>query len=157
MTTYALLNIADGSTIEGGSRSEIVDQLIPEHGALPEGDESIQARFDLRHDYLAGVAQSAQATILAALTQEHPDAVAAFDDDVRMVLFHDRYTERVDLASWESDIPLFLVATAYEPYTEWPRPDGGSVVFLDPKDETTFLDALVAAGGAELYQMVDEG
>lgn len=156
MTRYALLNLTDGSDIQADSRSAIVDALIPAHGTVPDGETHDAIRIGLRNDYLARVAETAQAVIVASLTEQSPDAVAAFDDDARTALFHDRFGEALEISDWDSDVPLFVLASNYAPYTERPRPTGEHVVFLDPATETTFIDSLKAAGIAELYVLAGE-
>jgi len=55
------------------------------------------------------------------------------------------------MTEWDSDIPLFVMASGFAPYTGLPRPSGASLVFLDALNETTFIDAVKAAGCGELF------
>ncbi|AUG29396.1 MULTISPECIES: hypothetical protein [Microbacterium] len=155
---FALLTIPDGTQIEAESRTAIVDEIIPGHGTLPEGEDGAAAALTLREEHLADIAHRAQAVVMAALTEAGPSAISTLSEEALTAIYHDRSTQSVEIEAWESDIPLFLLATAYAPYTERPRPIGGQIVFLDPLNETTFLDSLVAAGFAELYtrDTVDE-
>lgn len=154
--TYALLNLADGSHITADTISELVDQTIPEHGAVPDGPNEASARLLIRQEFLADAAARAQSLILAQLTDQYPDQVAALDEDVFAVLHHDRHTDVIEFTEWDSNIPLFLMTTGYAPYTELPRPAGETIVFLDPSDERTFVDSLVAVGMVELLVRDDK-
>lgn len=154
-TQFALLTLPDGNQIEGDSRSEIVDQIIPGHGDIPETEDGIATALALRENYLSHVAQRAQATVMAALTDTAPDAISTLSEDALTAIYHDRSTDTIELGVWDSDIPLFLMASSYVPYTQVPRPAGTAVVFLDPLNEATFLDSLQVAGFAELYERPD--
>lgn len=150
-TQFALLTIPDGSHIEAETRSAIVDEIIPGHGALPSGNEGAAAALNLREEHLADIAHRAQAIVMASVTDSSPDAIRALSEDALTAIYHDRGTQEVEIEAWDSDIPLFLLASSYTPYTARPRPIGDQIVFLDPLNEATFLDSLVAAGFAELY------
>lgn len=153
-TQFALLTIPDGTMIEADTRTAIVDEIIPGHGALAAGD--IEAALILREEHLADIAHRAQAIVMAALTETGPTAIRSLGEDALTAIYHDRSSQTVEIEAWNSDIPLFLLASAYAPYTQTPRPTGEQVVFLDPLNEATFLDSLVAAGFAELYVRDDE-
>lgn len=151
-TTYALLTLPEGADLYGDSLSDLVDQVIPGHGAaLGETDEATEYRLGLRELTLAGLATRAQATVMAHLAAEYPEKIAGLDEDTLTAIYHDRAEDTVALVDWESDIPLFLMASAFAPYTAAPRPTGEAIVFLDSLNEKTFLDSMVAAGFAELY------
>lgn len=150
-TEFTLLTIPDGAQLEGATRSEIVDQIIAGHGELAATDEGIATGLGLRENHLAHVAQHAQAIVMASLTEANAVGSSSLDDDALTAIYHDRTTEVIDLEAWHSDIPLFLMASAYAPFTDLPRPKGEAIVFLDALNEATFLDSLVAAGFAELY------
>lgn len=151
-TQFVLLTLPDGAELHGSSRSEIVDQFIPGHGSVPESEGAVVTRLLMRENVLAGLAERAQATVMAALTEQHPSLLDQLGEDGLTVVFHERGREVVELAEWASDIPLFLLASGYQPYTDVPRPAGEAIVFLDSLNETTFLDSVQAAGFAELYE-----
>lgn len=150
-TEYALLTLPDGAELYGSSLSALVDQIIPGHGVLPDTDEGTATRLALREQTLANLATRAQATVMASLAVEYPETVATLNEDTLTVIYHDRSEDTVELVDWASDIPLFLMASAFAPYAEPARPTGESIVFLDALNEKTFLDSMVAAGFAELY------
>jgi hypothetical protein len=153
-TKFALLQLTDGAQFEGDSLSDLVDQIVLGHGEpMPETGDSAILRFELRHNHLVDVAHRAQSIVMAAITEEFGDFIGATDEDFLTAVYHDRGATTVALEQWQSDIPLFLMAAAYEPYTELPRPTGDSIVFLDAVNERTFIESLQATGFVELYQM----
>ncbi|WP_433673855.1 hypothetical protein [Microbacterium gorillae] len=138
---FALLDPASGHIAYADTVSELVDQLIDGHGGADE-----DTQLGLRVDALAHHAGQAQAVVLAAAG----DASAQLDEDALTVILHDRHSEAPVFDSWESDAPLFLMATSFAPYTDVPCPSGDTIVWLDPSTERSFLDALGAVGVAEL-------
>lgn len=156
MTSFALLTLPDGEEIVGSTLSDIVDHLIPGYGALPEGAGEYERRLLMRSATLASVAERAQASTMAALTDVAPDAVAALSADALTAIYHDRYSEVLAIEHWDSDIPLFLCAGGYAPYTDRPRPTGATVIVLDPWDERTFINGILAAGYGELFMTRDD-
>ena len=52
--------------------------------------------------------------------------------------------------TWELTIPLILIATDYEPYTDRVRPVG-NVQFVDPANERSFLGSLSDIGAVSLF------
>lgn len=137
---YVALRISDAAQFAGDTISEVVDQLIPGHARMAD-DEQLAARLDA----IADAANLAQSLIVASVSD------GTLSEDALSVLLHDRRQEVVDLAEWKSNIPLLLVASGYAPYTTLRVPAGPSVVLLDPATERSFLDALGAVGGVELY------
>ena len=152
---FVLLITSDGSEITGNTLSEIVDQLIPEHATLPEDEDGAKDRLILRHDFLVLLGKDAQAVAAASTAAENPEAFSQLDEDELTILFHDRGSERVEFPAWNADVPLFLLATSYAPFTETERPEGENIWWLDPSTERTFLDSLKVAGAAELLTRDD--
>ena len=76
-----------------------------------------------------------------------PDQVA--------VLRGDRVTQPA-IAEWNGPIPLVLSAHDYQPDGPRPRP-GGDIIWLDPRDEATFLASMEAAGLVRLAEHVGPG
>ena len=64
-----------------------------------------------------------------------------------------------EIDAWRhEDLPLVLVSTYYEPVGELPVPDSvpGSIIWLDPTDEETFVYSLHEAGVIDLAMSVAE-
>lgn len=124
----------------GDSRADIVDQLFEAHRDAATPEEKFQVRLEV----LVGLANTVQTQVASEL--ELPD-----DEDFLTVLFHDRAETTIAFEGWDVEgCPLFLIATGYAPYSEIPRPEGDEIVWLDPLNETTFLDSLEALGLVEL-------
>jgi len=136
---YVLL-LASGRTVSGDSISTIIDSLIDGHSEMDDSGQLVA-----RLDALAELLTIQQAAAIA-------DAdVSQLDEDDLDLLLHDRTTQVADIAEWALEIPLYLLAQSYEPYTDTPRPAGETIVWLDAIDERTFVDSLVSAGLAELF------
>lgn len=50
---------------------------------------------------------------------------------------------------WPFEVPLYLLASQYAPYTDMPLPIGEHVVIVDPSTERTVLDGLGALGAID--------
>lgn len=137
--TYALITVADGDVTKAETVTELVDGLLEGHAEADDAD-----RLTMRLDALALAAGRAQAIVLADL------GVEGLDEDALTILLHERESQVVEFERWDSTIPLFLMATGYTPFTDTPRPEGDTIVWLDPSTERTFLDGLQALGIAEL-------
>lgn len=139
---YIVINTA-GASLAADTLSELVDTLFPEHAAL-----DVDGQFELRLRALAESAQSAQAVALANLaatsTQDEPLPDAAVTAATAQ-----KAGPIVELPSWPFDLPLYLLATQYAPFSDVPAPVGERVVLLDPSTERTFLEGLAAAGDVE--------
>lgn len=138
---FALLMAGSGSMVFSETRSGIADQVVAGHGEASSDED----RLVLRSDFLAELAAHVQGTVLSSV------GTVGLDEDALTVLLHDRATEVVELDEWDSNVPLLLMATGYAPYTDVPAPVGGTIMWLDPATETTFLDSLARAGAAELF------
>jgi hypothetical protein len=143
---FALLDIATSQITTADSLSELVDQLIDGHRAVEADD-----RVALRADALAQGAARASALILAGMG----DDVSALSEDALTLLLHDRSAEVPEFSEWDSNVPLFLMATNYAPYTDLTAPAGELIVWLNPHTERAFLDSLSALGIAELMVHTD--
>lgn len=133
--------VPDGRSIFADSISEIVEEIIPGYADLDddEGDPHLEARVAT----LAHLGGQAQASILAAEAGEN------FSEDELTAMLTPKELI-VDIDAWNPAVPLLLLTTNYEPFTEHRAPDG-TVIWLDPVSEVTFLSALQTLGFGELY------
>lgn len=133
---FVFTHPSDGHTVaEADTLSGLVDRLLVGHA-----DRTPQAQLERRADSLAQACQVAQSAVLAGVD------LAGAGEDALGVLLHDRRCEVPVFDRWESDIPLFLLASGYAPYTPVPRPAGDRIVWADPHTERTFVDGLAACG-----------
>lgn len=135
--SYALV-LDDGSTMMSGSVSELVDSVVADHA-----DSDAEGQLELRSAHLAAVAELTQAVLNASHDLE------GLDEDALTALFHDRGSDVVQFNEWGMDIPLILDATAYQPFTDVPKPTGERLIFTDPSTELTFLESLARIGVVE--------
>jgi len=137
--THALLVATDSTVIYGDSVSELVDHLLDGHSAA-----ALDEQLEMRLEALANAAAHAQAAVLA----DHP--VEGLDEDTLTVFMHDRLATVIAFEEYDGEIPLFLLATSYAPFSAVPAPAGKAIVWLDPSTELTFLQSLGATGAVEL-------
>jgi len=144
----------DGAAVFADSLGEVVNQIIDGYDALPEATLSSDERLEARIDSLAQFAGSGQAVILAALTESGELSIDDVDEDTLTALFAEKDGVVLEFDEWESDIPLLLLTRSYVPYTDVPSPAGERIVWLDARNERTYLEALELLGVGEV--MVSE-
>ncbi|MGO1851911.1 MAG: hypothetical protein ACTH0V_00700 [Microbacteriaceae bacterium] len=130
------------------SLSEIVAELVPGYAeALEAGDDD--ALLELRLESLAMLALMRQealvAEVTASLAEEDAD-YPGLPEEVLTVLLTPKDGPVIELDEWAPPLPLYLLATQYQPYTDVPAPTGEHVHLLYPHDERGFLVALAELG-----------
>lgn len=142
--------------------AELLGLLIPGYESLGEQDQTV-AR--IKH------AVRVQVSLQAEINQGVDPAVwAALSDEEREVLNGPRFEQPHGWSedsefgdTWDSDIPLLLVETGYEPWTARPKPISGiadvtnppNIVWLRPQEEWEFLQSLAVAGEIVLQESTD--
>lgn len=71
-------------------------------------------------------------------------------EDELTILLGDRSQALGEIGKWDLEVPLVLVATDYFPYTSSVKPEG-NILWVNPHNETTFLDSLTEIGVIELH------
>lgn len=151
---YAMV-YGDGQQILSDSPAALIAVLIPDY-PQPDGDattEQTEAATLARVNFVTQVAAVMQHAVL----QGAADA-GAFDptecgDETLTELMKDRRKPFLGIdgpngqtdTEWRFNLPLFLVATDYHPYTDRALPTG-NVVLLDGSTELGFLTAVSRAG-----------
>jgi hypothetical protein len=155
---WRFVMLRNGKTVMADTRTELVECLIPGYSELAhdeDGDlQALKERFkqavvtaDFMQQFVAGVAvnngefdfeNASEEELTAFLTPrlEHP-------------------TELLGITHWAHAIPLVLVTTSFEPYTSR-TPPTGNIVWIDPTNETTYLDSMNALDQLRLYVDVDQ-
>jgi hypothetical protein len=127
------------------SATELCGLLIPGYADIPDDDAHEQAVARILHIVRA------QVQAQAAINAQHD--LSVLTDEQRAVLTGSRDTQpRVDV--WTAPVPLLLVTSFYQPYTDLPVPlpvpppdfEGTNVIWLDPSDEYETLVALNVCG-----------
>jgi hypothetical protein len=128
---------------------EILDTLIPGYSTLTEEDQDVA-----RIQFAQNAASTVQASILAELedgdvSQEEYDILAA-----------PRQLPQPTVKFWESQVPLIVVDTSYQPFTEVPMPssalgstiEDSNVWIISPMDSEVFLMNLHEIGFIRLME-----
>lgn len=169
---YAMLH-GEGLVTLAAARTGLLAEIIDGYADLagtavqtPEADPLLDARYD----FAVEAASLLQAGYLARAEKNGAyDLAAETDEDVYLAYARGRGEpfagfrpapdggSRGDDVSfeWDREVPLVLIRTDYQPFTETPVPSG-RVVFLDPATETTLLDTLHSAGLIALLHRGDE-
>lgn len=130
---------------------EIIAHIIPGYDDLPAGPEGDDQALILRWETAATTATDIQALICADRGQEGLFDPANESEDTLTALFQDKMIAVEDVEAWDHEqVPLVLVATDYDPFTDRVPPTG-NILWIDPSDEVTFLDSLSNLGVIEFY------
>lgn len=135
---------SNGDAVFADSLSDIVGVLIDGYNELDdehEDDLHLQARID----YLAPLAANAQVMVLADLAER---GIQLTEQELNAALAPKE--QAAGITRWNPAEPVILLTTAYDPYTDEPRPDG-SVLWMDPTNESAFLSSLNKLGLGELW------
>jgi len=142
--TYALA-VDDRTPTTSTTLTALVAELIA--GYDTTGDDDLEQRY--RFAVLA--ASQVQAVLAADAVADGTFDPADHDEATLTALFASRahpVPEQVE--TWGLAVPLVLVATDYEPYTDRALPLG-NVKVVDPADERTLLGSLSDLGVVSLY------
>lgn len=121
----------DGITHDADSSSAALALVIDGYGDDLDRDDAFLARLDhARH-----VVEELQARVLIG---------ADVDAETFDVLTADKRSP-VEAGVWDHDLPLFVVAVDYFPYSDTTAPTG-NVVLLDPSDEYAYMESLLGSG-----------
>lgn len=134
------------------TRTGIIEGIIDGYEQLTADAEDNDPWLTLRFLTLARIAGNIQAVILADATEKHPELVASLSEDEMTVLLHPRDEAAPVFEEWPiAEIPLILMETSYAPYTEFPRPKGANILWVNPHTEGQFIESLEALGFGELF------
>ncbi|MGL5823691.1 MAG: hypothetical protein ACRCYU_02455 [Nocardioides sp.] len=133
-----------GQTVFADNAAEIIERLIPDYASLGN-DDALIARWESA----IATATDTQALICADMAREDKLRPADMTEADLTAIFGDRLTP-IETAHWPHDVPLVLLATDYEPFTNRP-PVAGNVLWVDPSDEISFLTSLANLGVIEFY------
>ncbi len=125
--------------IEDYDPAAITQRLVDEYVLADELEAQVTGELDeLRILHTVGIQVRLQADINA---HEPIDQLPA---DQQQVLRGDRVTQPA-ITRWDAPVPLVLSTHDYLPEGELARPTG-NIIWLDPRDEATFLESLASAG-----------
>ena len=134
--------------IEGYDPEAITQRLVDEDVPDTQLETLVTGELDeLRIVHAVGV----QVRLQAAINAHAP--IDQLPPDQRQLLRNDRVTQP-SIDHWDSEIPLVLSAHDYQPDGDMPRPTG-EIIWLDPRDESTYLSTLEAAGVVRIAEAID--
>lgn len=132
-------------TVEANTLTELTAALIADYSS----DDA--TALEQRHSAAVGLVNARQAD-LALAAVEAGERIDEIDEEHLTALFASRdEVIEVPEGKWElASLPLLLMATDYEPYTDRVKPIG-NVQFVDPANERSFLGSLSDVGALELF------
>lgn len=133
----------DGRAIFADSITDVIGEVITGYADLDDSDPNADPHLEARIATLASLGSSAQAAIL-----QHDGAEHFTEEELTALLTPKELP--VGIETWNPSTPLLLLTTTYAPFTEHKVPEG-SVVWLDPVTEVTFLSAMQTLGYGELW------
>ena len=137
-----------GALIEGYDPDEITQRLGDEDVPNFQLEALVTGELDeLRIVHSVGV----QVRLQAEINAQAP--IDQLPSDQLQLLRGDRVTQP-SIGHWDSDVPLVLSAHDYQPDGDIPRPTG-DIIWLDPRDESTYIQTLEAAGLIRLAEAID--
>lgn len=152
---YEFALVLGDRTVLADTRTELIDQLFPElqYSGLLAGPHGAEEAAWARYTTAANLADQASAAILAGMANDGLIDVATdlSEDELNTLMPANRIGVAPFEGEWQrTDIPLILIRSDYQPHSPRELPTG-NVRFLDPTNETTFIDSLVELGIAELH------
>lgn len=142
---FAMLVVHDGveKTVFADTRTDLFAFFMPGYDALAHWeaeqwlqDFAVQTAARLQHNAVEDSGADPRKFTLG-----------------QQLAVHGTREEPLPITSWSMDqpFPLFLVSTAYAPYSYDPLPAGSNIVVLDPQNETVLLESLERAGMIRLF------
>ncbi len=134
----------------GGESRAYADTFEELAAALIENyADTAPAPLNQRIRYAFDAQVRIQAAINAQLLDDPSIAVPPEDAEI---LSRPR-GQRIDLTTWSSTIPLVLLATDYAPVGPHPRPDGETIIWIDPVNAESLIRSLADAGYVVLAEL----
>lgn len=134
------------STILADTRTELVAELIGGYADLNTTAETAWAR----HSTAVALADRLAEILLSTAIENGLDPHSVSEDQVNVIVPPERTSTPPFTGHWDGPVPLVLIRSDYTPHTRLQVPTG-DVRFIDPTNETTFLDSLVEADLIEVH------
>lgn len=150
-TQWPMALVRGDQTVFADTATELVGHLIEGYANLPDTEGGNAQALVARWRTCVATASDVQALICADRAAEGTFDPAAESEEVLTALFSDKTVPVEGFDTWDlGSVPLVLVATDYEPYTERVAPTG-NVLWIDPSDEVAFLHSLTNLGVIQFY------
>lgn len=134
---YEMIHDGDARRAYADTHTDLVAALIAGYADIPFGATTDADAARLAHAGRIQVELQAALNVAGGLDD--------FDQTTRTILTAPRHDPPQPGRRWDVKIPLVCITTDYDPYTDWPAPDG-NIIWLDPTTETALLETLAAAG-----------
>lgn len=150
---WPFVMIHNDRTVFADTRTELVGALIKGYDDIDPTD-SVTALVD-RFDEALALANRLQGFI-AGVVASDPESDFTYGDatEEELTLFLSDRLERpeqnIGVTHWEHEVPLVLITTMFQPHDD-AEIVTGNVIWIDPTDETTFLDSLESVGQIRLF------
>jgi hypothetical protein len=149
---YAVID-GRGQTVFADNAGELVALFVNGYDAIPQTDEGDDEALAARYEVLVQMAEVAQRGIVDRAVEDGTFDPVEAGEEALTGLFAPRslpwggFWTRDGAArfEWDGGVPIVVLATDYEPYTDRPAPTG-NVLVVDPYTELTFLQSLGALG-----------
>lgn len=142
--------VRDDETFLSDDAGELVAALIEGYEKFTDDEDGDNQALVCRATEAIKVAATAQAIMATDAFNEgrfDPDDAS---EEVLTALFGDRTLAVIGVDHWDHEVPLVLVATDYEPFSNEPTPTG-NVLWVDPSTEIAFLQSLANLGIITFY------
>ncbi|MGK3708581.1 hypothetical protein [Arthrobacter sp. IK3] len=153
-TAYPFSMATQSAAVFADTRTDLVSYLVDGYEELPADTEGDDTAMWLRYKASVALANLHQQVLAADATNAGTFDPSVETEDTLTTIFTDRSEKIDEIASWDREFPLVLVASGYAPYTTTPRPSG-NVQWLDPYTEKTFLESVQTIGLAEVFAAED--
>lgn len=146
---YCMYFRGDVDVAFADSYDELMDVLVPHYSEMSEEDKAFE-----RIRLAQGAAAQIQGMILASLDE------GAVSEEEWVVLAAPRSGPQPRADWWTSDVPLVVVETSYQPFTDVPRPasakastaDADNLWWIRPAEEEELLFSLHEVGYIRLLE-----
>ena len=153
---YEMLAAGGKYRVYADDMTALCEYLIPSYSALHDKEETSVEKMAARIIYAVGCQVQLQAFLLV-----ESEARGEGPTPQELAVLEAPRDVPPQLEMWESEVPLVLVSTYYEPIGTLPRPEGiplgmgepgANLVWLDPMLEFDLLISLHEAGWISLFE-----
>lgn len=153
---FSMLNRGNGEITFAETRTELVGHIIDGYDQLPQNEEGHDNALWLRYRAAVQFAGAVQAVVAAAESEAGNFEASLISETDRTAMFGDKGEKPDDIKNWAHKVPLVLISTDYAPYTSTQAPEG-NILWINPHNETVFLNSLHEIGVIALYIEEQEG
>lgn len=151
---FSMLDVKTGDVVFAESRTELVAHIIDDYETSFDTEAAQDRALWQRYQIAVRVAGGLQAFLAAAAQEEGTFVPELITENDLNALLGDKSEKPDDIKSWDHTVPLVLISTDYAPHTQIAAPSG-NVLWINPYNETTFLESLETAGLINVFVTED--